>query len=163
MMDKKKASKGTGEKETSSTGEYNGESVEENESKNAEEVKESEEIKGHVKDEEKDKTIEDIKSSDTETTDETVDFSDFLPNNMEQVLKLSLFQIQPWAYIYLGLNLHPKENKVVKDVRQAKMAVDAASALVEVLMPHVTDAEQKELKVLITDMRMNFISKSREG
>lgn len=163
MTEETKADKGLDEKDTSNAGDNSNESAMEKESTNAEEAKESGDIKEDVKDEEPDKTVEDIKSPDTETTDETVDFSDFLPNNMEQVLKLSLFQIQPWAYIYLGLNLHPKEKKVVRDIRQAKMAIDAASALVEVLLPHVHENEQKELKVLVTDMRMNFISKSREG
>jgi len=171
MTEETKSEKTMDEKVTSNAGKEKDKSLEEKEPNKTEGTEKKDdardETKEDVKSEEitekkKDKIVEEDKSSDAEKTDETVDFSDFLPDNMEQVLKLSLFQIQPWAYIYMGLNLHPKQKKVVRDIRQAKMAIDAASAIVEILLPHIPENEQKELKVLMTDMRMNFMSKSRE-
>ncbi|MCE1246295.1 MAG: DUF1844 domain-containing protein [Firmicutes bacterium] len=93
---------------------------------------------------------------------EAFDFSALLPDTIEEILKIQIFNLQEWAFVYMGLQLNPKTKKITKDIRQAKLAIDALSATVEVVMPHLPEKEQRELKTMVTNLRMNFISKSQE-
>lgn len=111
---------------------------------------------------EENSTEEEIKEEES-AGEEPFDFSALLPDSMEEILKLTLLQMQEWSYVYMGLRLNPKKKTITRDMRQAKMAIDSASSLVEILLPHISQAEQKELKVLVTDLRMNFIAKSTES
>lgn len=95
--------------------------------------------------------------------DEQIDFSQLFPDKMEEVLKLHVFQLQGWAYIHLGLQAHPKTKKANKDMAQAKLAIDALSAMVEVLLPRLSPEEQRELKIMASDLKMNFVSKMQES
>lgn len=95
--------------------------------------------------------------------DEQIDFSQFLPDKMEEVLKLHIFQLQGWAYIHMGLQTNPKTGKINKDMSQAKLSIDALSAMVEVLLPHLSQEEQRELKIMASDLKMNFVSKMQEN
>jgi hypothetical protein len=87
------------------------------------------------------------------------DFTNLLPGNIEEVLQFNILQFREWAYVFMGLVPHPKEKKVVKDLRQAKIAVDSASALFEIAMPHLNEKLQREFKIIISDLKMNFIAK----
>jgi hypothetical protein len=95
-------------------------------------------------------------------TGEEFDFSALLPGTMEELLQLNILQFREWAYVYMGLIPHPKDKKVTKDIRQAKMAVDSASALFEIAMPHLNEKLQREFKVVISDLKMNFIAKANQ-
>lgn len=109
-----------------------------------------------------DEVKETVKEKDKEKIEEAFDFSALLPDKMEEILNLSLLQMAEWAHIYMGLIPHPKQKKIVKDTRQAKMAIDAAAALHEVLNPYLNETQQREFKILISDLKMNFISKSAQ-
>jgi hypothetical protein len=94
--------------------------------------------------------------------EEEFDFSALLPGSMEELLQLNILQFREWAYVYMGLIPHPRDKKIVKDIRQAKMAVDSASALFEISMPHLNEKLQREFKVIISDLKMNFIAKANQ-
>ncbi len=93
---------------------------------------------------------------------EEFDFTQFLPDKMEDIAALQIFQLQQWAHIYMGLLTHPKQKKIVKDHNQARIAIDCASAMTESLMPYLPAERQREFKVLISDLKMNFISHSSQ-
>ena len=102
-------------------------------------------------------------AEEADSAEEDIDFSQLLPDKMEEVLKLHVFQLQGWAYIHLGLQANPKTRKVNKDMAQAKLAIDALSAMVEVLSPRLSPEEQRELKILASDLKMNFVSKMQDN
>jgi len=114
---------------------------------------------------EDDKKEEDEKEEKPEGKEEEpeVDFSALLPSSIEEVLKFTAFNLQMWGYVYLGLQLNPKTQKITKDLRQAKLSIDSLSAIVEILMPHLPEAERQEIKIMASNLKMNYISKSREG
>lgn len=136
------------------------------------EITEEKEVKTEEENVEEEKTItEDQLKEETagesaegsDNADEDIDFSQLFPDKMEEVLKLHIFQLQGWAYIHLGLQAHPKTRKVSRDMAQAKLSIDALSAMVEVLLPRLSPDEQRELKILASDLKMNFVSKMQEG
>ena len=100
---------------------------------------------------------------DSDESSEEPDLSQLLPDKMEDVIKFKIFEFRFWSLIYLGLQLNPKTQKLTKDMAQAKLAIDSMAALVEILMPSLPADEQRELKIMASDLKMNFISKMQEG
>jgi hydroxylamine reductase (hybrid-cluster protein) len=88
------------------------------------------------------------------------DLSAFLPDTIEEIIQLNILQMREWSYIYMGLIPHPKHKKIVSDMRQAKIAIDTATAMLDIVMPHLDEKLQREFKVIISDLKMNFISRS---
>jgi hypothetical protein len=112
------------------------------------------------KEEKAEEKITEEKPDEEESEEQPFDLSMLLPDNIDEIVKLNIFQMREWAHAYMGLIPHPKHKKVVKDLRQAKIAVDAASALTEIVLPHLPDSQQREIKILMSDLKMNFISHS---
>jgi len=109
----------------------------------------------------KDETLENKNTQKQEgvKSEKEFDITDLLPDNIEEIVKLQILQMKEWAHIYMGFLPHPKKKMIVQDLRQAKIAIDSTSALVDVLLPHVSKDQQRELKILVSDLKMNFISK----
>ncbi|MBN1457909.1 MAG: DUF1844 domain-containing protein [Armatimonadetes bacterium] len=78
------------------------------------------------------------------------------------VLRLSVAQLAGVAWQMMGLQPDPFTNEVRKDPQQARIAIDATAALVELLKPHLQRQERREFESLLTDLRLNFLSHSDE-
>jgi hypothetical protein len=91
---------------------------------------------------------------------EEFDFTELLPDRVEELLEFQALNLREWAHIYMGLVPHPKQKKIVLDIQQARMAIDAASAIVEIILPHIPEDHQRTFKVMMSDLKMNFMSKS---
>jgi hypothetical protein len=74
------------------------------------------------------------------------------------VLRVSIAQLAGVAWQMMGLQADPFTNKVQKDAAQARVAIDAAAALVEQLKPHLQGQEVRDFQSLLTDLRMNFVT-----
>ncbi|NCO33134.1 MAG: hypothetical protein AUJ92_11155 [Armatimonadetes bacterium CG2_30_59_28] len=64
------------------------------------------------------------------------------------------------AWINLGLIQNPMTKLVVKDISQARLAIDCMAALVEKISPHLEDEEKRQYDRLLNDLRMNFLQQS---
>ncbi len=78
------------------------------------------------------------------------------------ILKISIAQLANIAWQMMGLQPDPFTNQVRKDMVQARIAIDAATALAEQLKPHIHGQEMKDYQTLLTDLRLNFVSHSEE-
>jgi hypothetical protein len=78
------------------------------------------------------------------------------------LLRISIAQLASIAWQMMGLQPDPFTNQVRKDINQARVAIDAAAALVEQLKPHLQGQEAREYQTLLTDLRLNFVSHSAE-
>jgi hypothetical protein len=76
------------------------------------------------------------------------------------VLRICVAQLAGIAWQMMGLQPDPFTNTVRKDMAQARVAIDAAAALVEQLLPHLQGQEAKDYQVLLTDLRLNFVTHS---
>jgi hypothetical protein len=74
------------------------------------------------------------------------------------VLRLSIAQLAGVAWQMMGLQADPFTNRIHKDAAQARVAIDAAAALVEQLKPHIQGQEVRDYQSLLTDLRMNFVT-----
>lgn len=79
------------------------------------------------------------------------------------VLTMALWMVgemQAQAWIKMGLWKDPVSGELQTDLSQAKIAIDCVSAMAEVLKPHLSDAQRRDLERLLTDLRLNFVQRS---
>lgn len=79
---------------------------------------------------------------------------------VEDLVRLFIAELHTRAWIHLGLTVHPVTHLVVKDLPQARLAIDCLAALVERLGTSVTTAERDEMERLLADLRINFVRQS---
>jgi hypothetical protein len=63
----------------------------------------------------------------------------------------------------LGLQPDMATGGLAKDLSQAKLAIDSASALADQLMPLLDDEDRRTMANLIRDLRVNYVQKVQEG
>lgn len=130
-----------------------------------EQQKLKENIESVISEEFKENLKENKTNDSSEKMDEKLDefdLSALLPDNMEQVLKFMVYQLHEWAHVFMGLSMNPKKKQITKDFKEAKIAVDSTSALVEILLPLLSQKEQGDFKIMMSDLKLNYISKARE-
>ena len=79
-----------------------------------------------------------------------------------------VFSIAKWvigimaatAWQYMGLQVNPATGKVEKDLIQARIAVDTVVFLGDKIHPHLSEAERREIRSLISDLQVNFVQQS---
>ena len=84
------------------------------------------------------------------------------PLDVRTLLRLALAQLAAAAWQKMGLQPDPFTNTIVKDLEQARLAIDAAAALLEKLLPHLHGQEARDYQTLLTDLRLNFVKQSEE-
>jgi len=77
-------------------------------------------------------------------------------------LRLSIAQLAGVAWQMMGLQPDPFTNEIRRDTAQARIAIDAAAALIEQLEPHIQGQEARDYQNILTDLRMNFVSHSTD-
>ena len=78
------------------------------------------------------------------------------------VLRVSIAQLAGVAWQTMGLQPDPFTSEIRKDTAQARIAIDAAAALIEQLKPHIQGQEARDYQNILTDLRMNFVSHSTD-
>jgi hypothetical protein len=68
---------------------------------------------------------------------------------------ISLLAAHAWQS--MGLLPNPGTNKIERNLTDARLAIDAAAALVEQVKPRLDDAARREMDALLTDLRVNFV------
>lgn len=82
------------------------------------------------------------------------------PVDVVTIALWTIEELQAQAWIKMGLWKDPVSGELLTDLPQAKIAIDCVAALSEVLKPHLTDAQRRELERLLTDLRLNFVQRS---
>lgn len=73
---------------------------------------------------------------------------------------VELLAVQAWQH--LGIQVSPQTGELRKDVPQARLAIDAASAILEKLQPHLTEDERQQFEALLANLRINYVQRSDE-
>jgi len=95
-------------------------------------------------------------------SDERPEEAPLEPLDVRHLLRITIAQLAAAAWQKMGLQPDPFTNTVVKDIEQARLAIDATTALVEKLLPHVRGQEARDYQSLLTDLRLNFVRQSGE-
>lgn len=67
------------------------------------------------------------------------------------------------AWVKIGLIPNPVSGKIEKDLAQARVAIDAVGDLVQRLEPLVDQTERRDLQVMLSNLRINFVEQSQKG
>jgi hypothetical protein len=67
------------------------------------------------------------------------------------------------AWQAMGLIPDPATHRVERSLDDARLAIDAAGALLQVLRPRLSEAEQREFDTLLTNLRLNFVEQQAKG
>lgn len=67
------------------------------------------------------------------------------------------------AWQWMGVRVNSITRKMQQDFTQAKTAIDSVAFLVDQVSPHVSEEQRNAYKALVSDLRVNFVQKSRTG
>lgn len=79
------------------------------------------------------------------------------PADVVELLRWVITVLAGSAWQNLGLVPDPATKKVVRNLEDARLAIDAAASLIEHLKPRVDAKEQRELDTLLANLRLNFV------
>ena len=85
------------------------------------------------------------------------------PDDAGGMAKLCISMLCGTAWQFLGMAIHPKKGVIIKDLPQAKLAIDCSASLLEHLKGHMSSVEEQEFNRVLSDLRMNFVSQSKGG
>lgn len=75
----------------------------------------------------------------------------------EDIITMSIGLLQQQAWVNMGLVMNPATKAVTKDMEQAKLAIDAVAALVDLIAPRLEESVQRDLRAMVSDLQINFV------
>lgn len=61
------------------------------------------------------------------------------------------------AWEAMGLVPDPTTKKIERKLEDAQLAIDAAAALADLVRPRLSEPERREVEVLLSNLRLNFV------
>ena len=65
------------------------------------------------------------------------------------------------AWRFMGIRLAPGQKEMVKDLVQAKVAIDTLVFISDKLHPHISDDERNAMRELISNLQINFVQQNK--
>lgn len=83
------------------------------------------------------------------------------PMDVYSLLTTTIALLSNGAWGWMGLTPNPFTGAMEKDLPQAKVAIDTVAFLVDRVAPRLSDAEQRDLRNLLSNLRVNFVQQSQ--
>ncbi len=80
-----------------------------------------------------------------------------------QVLRVCIGLLIQQGWVHLGLQAYPGTTDISMDLAKAKVAIDSAAAVYEHLRPGAAPEEQRDLEMVLANLRVNFARRRRAG
>ncbi|MBI4278812.1 MAG: DUF1844 domain-containing protein [Armatimonadetes bacterium] len=85
------------------------------------------------------------------------------PLSVADLLRWCTSLLASRAWQAMGLVPDPATNTLSRNLDDARLCIDAASGLIDQLLPRADEKERRELQTLLANLRMNFVEqKERE-
>ena len=65
------------------------------------------------------------------------------------------------AWYHMGVRILPGQKEPVKDLVQAKIAIDAVAHISDQLHPHVSEEVRRALRSVVSDLQLNFVRQNQ--
>lgn len=91
-----------------------------------------------------------------ESGEETPKRQEAEPIQVAALVSFFITELSTLAWQRMGL-VPDITGKIEKDIEQARLAIDCTAALVEKLSPMLSDTERRDLQILISNLRLNFV------
>lgn len=85
---------------------------------------------------------------------------DVPPPNVYAFLGFASNMLVELAWELMGLRLAPGSKEPVKDMAQAKIAIDTLAFVFDQIHPELSEEERKMYRGIISDLRLNFVRQS---
>lgn len=83
------------------------------------------------------------------------------PPDVYQTLQFVAGLMAEQAWQFMGLHLPPGHKEPVREMAQAKIAIDTVIFIGDKLHPHLDEESRKALRSLIGDLQLNFIQQGQ--
>jgi hypothetical protein len=83
--------------------------------------------------------------------------------DVHSMLLVFLGQLRNLAWFRMGLIADPTTNRIERDLKQARVAIDTIEFLAKQLDSVVEPEERLPLKALVSDLQINFVEQSKRG
>lgn len=103
------------------------------------------------------------RQSDTAREETPSSEAEHVPLRPPELVRWCVSLLASSAWQALGLVPDPATRKVERNLEDARLAIDAAAALVEHLRPRTDDRERRELDNLVATLRLNFVEQAGKG
>ena len=81
--------------------------------------------------------------------------------NVYAFLELMATLLADQAWQLMGIRLAEGHQEVLTDMGQAKIAIDTIVYISDKLSPHVTEEDRRALRTLVSDLQLNFVTRSQ--
>jgi len=105
-----------------------------------------------------DETIEDSEGPTAEQIAQAM-----MPDSVYDVIPGVVLMLSELAWQKIGLRANPKTGKVQTDFDEAKVAIDTVAFLVDRLLPKAPAEQQRDLRNLVSNLKINFAKQSAAG
>jgi len=82
------------------------------------------------------------------------------PTDVFDYLRWTAGMLNAMAWQKMGLIVDPQTGEIVKDLSQARAAIDTVACIFEQLKPVMADDERRAFEGAVGDLRANFIQQS---
>lgn len=85
------------------------------------------------------------------------------PVNVYDVIMFMTDQMAALAWQKLGLQPDMVTGQIVKDLEQAKVAIDLTTHLASFIEPRLDEESKRRMHNIVRDLRINYVEKAKEG
>ncbi len=82
--------------------------------------------------------------------------------DVPQAILFSISVLSELAWQKMGLHINPVTRQLEPDMKQARLAIDTISLLVEVIREWVSEREYDSLRTLLANLKLNFAEQARK-
>lgn len=82
------------------------------------------------------------------------------PPNIYAELQFMALGLSQLAWCFMGLRLLPGQKELVKDMDQAKLAIDTLVFIADKLNPQLEEEDRRIFRGMISDLQLNFVQQS---
>ncbi len=83
------------------------------------------------------------------------------PPNVYAMLEFMASMLAETAWQLMGIRLAPGQKEVIKDLPQAKVAIDTLAFIIEQLNPHFSKEDRAAIRNLISDLQLNYVRQTQ--
>ncbi len=82
------------------------------------------------------------------------------PANIYVLLQVIIGLLAEQAWQLMGIRLAPGQKEPIKDMAQAKIAIDTMTYIVDKIQTHISEEERHAVRSLLSDLQINFVRQS---
>lgn len=84
------------------------------------------------------------------------------PPNVYAMLEFMATMFAEQAWQFMGIRLAPGQKELIKDMAQAKVAIDMVAFINDKLHPVMSEQDRIAMRGLVSDLQLNFVRHSQQ-